>query len=393
MNMPINTQNMEATRSSVIPHQLGDYHSDNDGLARVAAIHRFPELATDMGISPDELLVRYGLSSEIFKNTENIIPLSLIDKILQDAADATGCQHFGLLLGERQNPDILGVLLLIMQQMGTIKEAFAAMQQHFHRNNIGASFSLQECGDLAELSYEIWSPNAHKKMQGLSLALAITFKLMQQLAGIAWLPTEVHFSFEQPQDTTPYQRFFNAPVYFGQDKCCIYFPVKWLRAPVKGRNTMFNQIINHYLASDIDHFNVSWSTQVECLIKTLMPQGQANIDHVSRAFGISRRTLHRRLSSEGYTFEKILQRVRFAVIDQLLMRPELSLSEIALMAGFSDSSAFSRAFSNKYKMPPKKRRELLQGSAQNISRPHTHASRKVFVDYKDQNSQQRTAIF
>ena len=181
----------------------------------------------------------------------------------------------------------------------------------FHKHNIGANFTLQKCEGLGELTYDIWLPNSYLQIQGLSLALATIVKVMQVLAGPKWKPMEVHFSFPEPTNILPYERFFNAPVLFGQYKSCIFFPDHWLDVPLKSKFPMFQHIVNRHPEAQAEPVSVSWSLQVECLIRTLLPMGQANIEQISKSFGISRRTLHRRLVLEGSTFASILSRVRF----------------------------------------------------------------------------------
>ena len=65
---------------------------------------------------------------------------------------------------------------------------------------------------------------------------------------------------------------------------------------------------------------------------------------VARELGMSERTLHRRLRQRQTSFSELVERERHRAANLLLQRAELSISEIALELGFSESSAFSRAF-------------------------------------------------
>jgi AraC-like DNA-binding protein len=59
---------------------------------------------------------------------------------------------------------------------------------------------------------------------------------------------------------------------------------------------------------------------------------------------MSERTLHRRLREAGSTFRDVLDRFREAESERLLGAGRLALAEVALRVGFSDQSAWNRAF-------------------------------------------------
>ena len=82
----------------------------------------------------------------------------------------------------------------------------------------------------------------------------------------------------------------------------------------------------------------------EAQIEALLEGGEARIEAVARALGLSRQTLYRRLKAEDTTFEELLDGVRKRLALRLVGRDGLSVKESAWRLGFSDPSAFSRAF-------------------------------------------------
>lgn len=75
-----------------------------------------------------------------------------------------------------------------------------------------------------------------------------------------------------------------------------------------------------------------------------LKDGQATIEDLAKFLGMSARTLQRKLSELNISFSDILQETRFQVSQNLLTDPSLSLAEIAFLTGFSEASAFHRAF-------------------------------------------------
>jgi AraC-like DNA-binding protein len=83
--------------------------------------------------------------------------------------------------------------------------------------------------------------------------------------------------------------------------------------------------------------------EVEKLVASLLPHGEARIDIVARKLGCGRQTVYRRLKAEGLTFEQLRDGVRRRLSLELL-KQGVPIKQIAYRVGFSEPSAFSRAF-------------------------------------------------
>lgn len=86
------------------------------------------------------------------------------------------------------------------------------------------------------------------------------------------------------------------------------------------------------------------SRKVEAEIEPLLASGRAGVETIARALGLSRQTLYRRLKEEGTTFEQLLDQVRRRLALRFVREQGLSVKEASWRLGFSDPSAFSRAY-------------------------------------------------
>jgi AraC-like DNA-binding protein len=110
--------------------------------------------------------------------------------------------------------------------------------------------------------------------------------------------------------------------------------------------------------SELDH-SASTSERVRSALLELLPSGATSIEAVCRKLGTSARTLQRRLSEEGETFQTILNRTREALARHYLKRPELTASEISFLLGYEDPSSFFRAFATWTGITPEQARAEL----------------------------------
>jgi AraC-like DNA-binding protein len=75
-----------------------------------------------------------------------------------------------------------------------------------------------------------------------------------------------------------------------------------------------------------------------------IPAGDIALESMCRKLGVSARTMQRRLSEEGSSFQKTLDQVRTSLAQHYLAHSALSGAEIAFLLGFEDPSSFVRAF-------------------------------------------------
>jgi AraC-like DNA-binding protein len=102
---------------------------------------------------------------------------------------------------------------------------------------------------------------------------------------------------------------------------------------------------------------------VEHLLVTGLPEGRCDIESVAKRLGVSRQTLYRRLKAESTVFQELLDGVRRDLAARYFRDPELTVNDVALMLGFSESSAFHRAFRRWFGVGPKTYRQRQQGRA------------------------------
>jgi AraC-like DNA-binding protein len=76
----------------------------------------------------------------------------------------------------------------------------------------------------------------------------------------------------------------------------------------------------------------------------LMAEGAPSVDGVAAQLGMPVRTLSRRLRSEGSSFQSVLDGLRLDLADRFLVDSTMTVSEVALALGYSDPSAFNKAF-------------------------------------------------
>ena len=168
----------------------------------------------------------------------------------------------------------------------------------------------------------------------------------RDVSGKEFNPLGLYFKHSAPEATNDHEVYFECPVHFKIDLDALLVSHQPL--------LRLNKIRDQSSASFFDaHFETEQSSaeedhslvqQVRSQISQSLSEGVPTISDTARQLGMSGRTLQRRLSEQGYSFQTLVDESRRQLSERLLQETDYSLSEIALMTGYSEQSAFTRAF-------------------------------------------------
>lgn len=160
--------------------------------------------------------------------------------------------------------------------------------------------------------------------------------------------TRVDFRGTEPGQVEKYRELFQCPLHFGQPRDVLFFDRACLEWPVVHTEYSLAEFLRtapyQLLIMDARAGNDNVSAQVRAMLGHDFQQGVPGFDTISQALNVSAPTLRRRLRREGTTYQLLKDQARCEAACLALDRPELSIQDIALQSGFTDPSAFHRAF-------------------------------------------------
>ena len=159
---------------------------------------------------------------------------------------------------------------------------------------------------------------------------------------------EVHFVHQAPPDITTHKRIFKCPVLFGQNENGLLFDKKYLDYTISASNAEFLQILKDH-AKTIQkkiYYSDSFASHVKNTIIKFLPLGKTDIDSISNELGMTKRNLQYKLQSEGTSYQELLDKMRNNRAKYFLEQLDLSIVDVAFLVGYSEQSAFNRAFKN-----------------------------------------------
>jgi len=315
-----------------------------EGLLRVDAITHLPAVLSGIGLDPIAALSAAGLDQQIFDDPENEVPIDGLGKLFAQAVGTSGCDHVGLLVGERTDPLSLGLVGRLIQHAPDVGTALRNLSDHIHLRDRGAVVPVLVSNGIATLGYEIYQPGVEAGDQICDASMAIGMNIMRGLCGSAWRPLEVELAHRRPADLGPFRRVFGARLHFDADRTALVFPSRWLDfQPRTADPARFRELAGQVAAAE-SALASDLVSDLRRVLRVVLLTGKGSVEEVAGRLSIHRRTLNRRLRARGTSLHDLIEETRFEIARQLVENTRLPLTDIAMALGYADASAFTRAF-------------------------------------------------
>jgi AraC-like DNA-binding protein len=341
------------SRSRLYQPQGSRLATADEHYQRVGGLVVIPGLLREIGGDPIVILPRAGLEMSALDHVENRIPYASMGRLFHECALATGCPHFGFLTYQRVRLWHLGLPGELMRYSATLRAGLQAFVSYQHLNNQGMATFLLEDQRIASLGCAVFQKLAEFVDQIYDAFLAVACNIMRELWGSRWAPEEVHFSRTRPADVGAYRRFFRAPCRFDRERTAIFFPTALLNEPMPEANPEQLRRLEQQ-AQTVGKGELL--PRLHRALRILLLSGRVSAQEVAALLFLHRRTLSRRLQDQGTNFQHVLDEIRFETACQLLDNTQLPLTDIAAFLGYSESSAFTRAFRRWCGVAPSRRR-------------------------------------
>lgn len=276
---------------------------------------------------------------------DDIVPVAEWRGLLERAVALRPEQEApGLAIGAGVQPRHVGVLGYLVLASNTVGEAMLAYQR-YERLFYGVDLAqVVLLGDEVELRWP--SDTAQLGQTGDSVAIAALVTFMRRQTDNPPAPLHVGFVNPAPADAARYPDFFQCPVTF-EDACTrVRFPVAYLAMPMPHRDPGLRVLLDRQAQALLAALPASdaFDRALQQVMLRQFGTGQVSLARVAKALHMSERTLQRRLDTRGHVWQTLLDSTREHLARQYLGDRALSLGDIALLLGYSEQSAFNRAF-------------------------------------------------
>ncbi|RZU38683.1 AraC-like DNA-binding protein [Fluviicoccus keumensis] len=282
---------------------------------------------------------------------QRIIPFREWWRAIEAIRESCVLPALGLEIGRCIRPHHIGVVGYVAMYSGTAMHAlmrFNRLEPLLH-NLTPSAVSVE--GDDVVLT---WDHGDSTLVVDELLAAGLYTLLCQFLEGCEKPVARVEFRYPPPPDTSPYEAFFGLPPVFNALRQAIHLPVRCLNQSLNRYDPFLVQLLEQQAEAALKSIPTSDALlqSLQQQIMSVLQDGQPELAYVAERLGISERSLYRQLRERGLRYKQVLNSLRYELAKDYLRNPLLALPEIALLLGFAEQSAFSRAFKSWSGMSP-----------------------------------------
>lgn len=301
----------------------------------------------DDGVDKDALLRSVGL-----ERSEPVDPSHMIDDtdyyafLERAAAVDPHATTLPLRAGAAMRCDDYGAFGLAWKAATTLRGSYDRAERYARVLTSVATYEVEPTVDGAFMHLH----RGGERRLGLRLSneatIASIASISREVSSEPFRPVAVYFKHAAPASTRHHAAFFGCPVHFGSERDALLVSAKTLHTPYKLGDPSISRFFDTHLAAEVATFDdeIPLDRQVRDYVSTSLSEGIPALSDVARHLGMSGRTLQRRLSEQGHSYQRLVDDSRRQLAKRLLRHTDFSLIEVAFMTGFSGQSAFTRAF-------------------------------------------------
>ncbi|MFB9262346.1 AraC family transcriptional regulator [Bradyrhizobium erythrophlei] len=295
------------------------------------------------GVDSRRVFRAAGLSETFTNDPLQRIPISGISQLYKVCREVTLDPYFGLTVGRFIHASNIHAVGYALMASSTLMDFCERLARYFRLLTRRAEMELVRDRWEVRLKFNYIAESCDDSEDAW---LSFLIRSMRLLYRTDLKPLRVELARGRPQEgEAPYLELFGAPVTFGNAEAVLAFDRSDLDRPLQGacpELAQFNDNIAAGYVAKLDRSDIVASTRAKLI--DLLPSGRCSLAETARAVGLAPSTLKLKLAQRGTNFQALLDEMRADFARSYLSQPNLSITEITFLLGFTDVSNFTRAF-------------------------------------------------
>ena len=300
--------------------------------------------AERVGISRAQLLACAGLNLQ--QLAEERWPIDHITRLWRAAAKLTQDPEFGLKAGYQAGPASFNVVSFIFQSSRSLREAMGLLQKFQRLISDGGRFQIVDSGAKSWVIYHPRQGELAFSPHQIEAVLSALTSFSRWISNSPFIPAQVQFSHSQLGTMAGYQKIFQTSVSFNQAFCGLELDNTLLDSALPQADAQLAAMHRDYAETRLEALSelTDFIGQVQQWLSMQLVHGVPERSSAAQNFALSDRVFARRLEKHGLNYSQLVDKVRRELACEAVAHSARAFSDIAQSLGFSEASAFNRAF-------------------------------------------------
>lgn len=299
------------------------------------------------GIEPHRLLEGFEIEPATLADMRSMIEVPIFERMVSRAMKITDDPGLGLSVGSHAPDHMLQLLGHLLMSASTPLEAFELFQRFSPLVVDDMRLSLAVRGPTAKVTFGYHGAVAEETLRfGADITASMIVRVVRQFIGEDAFANEIWFRHAEPSYAFRYQKVFTCPVRFSQAENALWGDAAILQQPQRYGDLTTSQFLRAAAEKMLSQLGTRASIGERLSARLRQEADLCNVDMsaIAREFGLTHRAMRRRLQTEGSSMSQILEQARERMACEELRRPGASIRDAAERIGYSEPSAFFRAF-------------------------------------------------
>jgi AraC-like DNA-binding protein len=308
--------------------------------------------AAAAGVSRAALEKRTGFALSRADDPDARIPIEMETALWDEAANATGDSAFGLHAAEGLRPGLFDVLDYVVRAAPTVRASLERLARYNRLVHDAAVFTVSEGRDgVVRIEHSLSRPGVVQSRHAAEFTLASLVVIGAQMSGAPLAPVAVELRHPAPDAVAraAHLRLFGVAPWYDRAVNALELTGAAAARPVLTADPLLSRVVVRHAEALLAERPAAAETTagtVRRILTRLLGDDEAgcSLTAVSASLHMSERSLQRRLADEGVTFDALLDDLRRELALRYLADEKVAIAEIAYLLGYSEPSAFHRAF-------------------------------------------------
>ena len=309
-------------------------------------VHKVLSHATT-GVEARDLLTKLGVDPDAPIDPKQMVAASQFYDFFATLAsrDPNGLS-LPLRIGATMKSDEYGAFGLAWKSAPTLRGSFVRSERYGHVLGSAETYALEQCDEGWLLSLEKAGDGRLGMLLSNEASMSAVDVICKEVSTLDFMPLAVYFKHAPRGDVSAYESHFGCPVHFKSGRDALLVSDKHIDASNKLGDATIAQFFDQHLEQELAalHKDDVHEFRVRRAVANHLSEGIPTLTHIATELGIGSRTLQRRLSESGNSYQSVVDLARKDLAQRLLRETDYSLVEIAFLTGFSEQSGFTRAF-------------------------------------------------
>lgn len=299
------------------------------------------------GVAADQVLLGSDLTPEDLRDMRTLVDIDQYEHIVTRAMELARDPGLGLSVGINAPESMFQLMSYLAASVPTLRHAFELFQHYSGLFVDDLRLSLVERGEEAEFSFGFHAGAEDNTARFASECMStFCIRLVGQHFAKGMRAHRLHFKHARPSYHHRYETFFGCPIMFGQDSYSMFFDADLLDRPQPHADSAMTHVLRSAADEMLRTFGqrVSTAERLRALLRREPDLCSVDLKKLAANIGMTPRSMRRRLATEGVTFSTLLQEARIQIARTELLRPGMVIKEVGERLGYSETTAFHRAF-------------------------------------------------